>query len=321
MLGYDTIELLNSASDPTFLRYVLYMHIARDYIPAPKANYIRVVINGEDWGVYVNAQQFNADFTKETVGSKGPRWKVKGRPGAQGGLEYFGEDLDYYKYIYTIKSKDAPESWAMLVRLCKLLNETPAEKLEATLKPVLDVEGALKFLALENVLINNDGYWIRASDYSLFVDSKGRFHLAPHDANETLRMVEQFGRRFSGEGAAVGIALDPLVAANDPSKALLYRLLAIPSLRQRYLDYMRDISTKWLDWNRLGPVAQQYQAVIAPYIKLDTHKLYSTESFTEAVTEDSGSEGYGPMSTSSLSIKSFAEQRRAYLQRYFATNR
>jgi hypothetical protein len=49
--SYHTLNLLNSHSDPTFLRTVLYCEIARAYIPAPKANYVRVVINGESWGI------------------------------------------------------------------------------------------------------------------------------------------------------------------------------------------------------------------------------------------------------------------------------
>jgi len=33
-------------------RSVLFLEVARDYIPAVKANFVRVVINGESWGVY-----------------------------------------------------------------------------------------------------------------------------------------------------------------------------------------------------------------------------------------------------------------------------
>ena len=55
-----------------------------------------------------------------------------------------------------------------------MLNETPPDELEAALEPMLDIDGALKFLALDNALINNDGYWTRASDYSIYQDDKGR---------------------------------------------------------------------------------------------------------------------------------------------------
>src|SRR6185436_7851735 len=77
----------------------------------------------------------------------------------------------------------------------KVLNETPAERLEKELSPLLDIDGALKFLAIENVLVNEDGYWIRASDYSIYLDEKGRFHVFPHDANEAFP-----GGRGGGRG-------------------------------------------------------------------------------------------------------------------------
>jgi hypothetical protein len=191
LLGYRTLNLLNSHMDPTFLRSVLYLQAARDYIPAPKANFLRVVINGENWGIYPNAQQVNADFGREWFGgASGARWKVQGSPMGRGGLKYLGAKPDAYKQIYTLKSKEREEDWAALIELCRVLTETPLDGLEAALEPLLDVEGTLRFLALEKTLINSDGYWARASDYYLYRDAKGRFHLIPHDANETFAPPE-----------------------------------------------------------------------------------------------------------------------------------
>src|SRR5207253_1663787 len=147
--GYKNLDLLNSHLDPTFLRSVLSLQIARDYMPAPKANYVRVVINGESWGIYVNAQQFDRNFVKESFGTaEGARWHVPGRPNGRGSLAYLGDDAAAYKQIYSIRSKDNAKSWAALIHLCKVLNQTPAARLEPALEPFLDIDGALKFLAL-----------------------------------------------------------------------------------------------------------------------------------------------------------------------------
>ncbi|QDU61977.1 CotH protein [Planctomycetes bacterium Pan216] len=197
--GYKTLNLLNSAGDPSFMSTVLYSHIAGQYIPVPKANHVRVVINGENWGVYVNAQQFNKDFLREHYPStKGTRWKVSGSPGGDGGLRYFGEDLDEYKSRFDMKSKDGKKAWEALVRLCRTLNETPLEHLERELEPMLDIDETLRFLALDVALVNSDGYWTRASDYSLFLDSDKRFHLVPHDMNEAFRSGHGPGRGPGG---------------------------------------------------------------------------------------------------------------------------
>jgi hypothetical protein len=297
-------------------------------------NYVRVVINGESWGIYLNAQQFNTDFTRDHFGSTdGARWKVPGSPGGRGGLEYLGETAGAYKRIYEIKSKSSDRAWADFITLTRTLNQTPLERLEAALQPILDVDGALKFLALEVVLGNSDGYWTRASDYSIYQDPKGMFHIVPHDVNEGFGADEGGGRRggpggpggqggfpppdgfgppggFGPRGArgpggrpggpgGAGPELDPLVGLNDASKPLRSRLLAVPALRERYLQIVRDIATRHLDWTTLGPRARQYQSLIAEDVKADTRKLYSTDGFTSDLAR----------------LQEFVEKRRAFLLR------
>ena len=314
--GYRSLNLLNSNADPTFLRTVMYQYVARQYMPAPKANWVRVVINGESWGIYVNTQQINSEFTQEWFQTtKGARWKVPGSPGARGGLSWLGDEPAAYKGIYEIKSKDDPKSWAALINLCKVLNQTPPAQLEKALEPILDVDAALKFLALDKAAINNDGYWVRTSDYGVYLDPSGRFHVIPWDANETFREPESMARR-GGVEIAEGAELDPFTGASDPAKALLYRLLAVPSLRARYLGDMRDIAVNWLDWGKVGPMVKQLQSVIAADVQADTRKIFSSASFTKSVTEDNFEPGYGPTAPSSMSLKSFIEQRRTFLLKY-----
>jgi spore coat protein CotH len=484
--GYRKLNLLNSHEDPSFLRTVLSLQIARAYLPAPKANFARVVINGESWGVYVNQQHFNKDLVDDGFGTtKGARWKVPGSPNGHGGLNYLGDDPAAYKRIYEIKSKDNTKSWTDLIQLCKVLDETPSNRLEKALTPLLDIDGVLRFFAWDNALANGDGFWTRASDYDLYQDPGGRFHLIPYDANETFssgggpggpggpsgpggfgpgmliagQMLAQgdkngdqkltkeefsaladtwfdkldadktgklsqaqfaakladllptpqerggFGppggggqgdgqrpggvRRgfgpamflaqplfaamdanqdgavtrqelkdtfatwftkwatntsgeltqmelrdglnaalprpnFGGPGGGPGgggtirggTELDPLANARDTSKPLLSKMLAVPSLRARYLGYVRDIAEKWLDWSRLGPIAAQYQALIADEVKADTRKLDSFEAFRQGLAGDaapsSGARGPG----GEVSIKRFADLRRAYLLKY-----
>ena len=347
--GYNTFNLLNSHVDPSFLRTMLYYHVAREYIPAPKSNYVRLVINGENWGVYINAQQFDKDLIKDWWDTKkGARWKVPGSPRGRGGLEYLGDDINSYKEIYSIKSKDKDEDWKALVEMIRVLNETAPENLAEELNHHLDIDGALKFLAIDNALVNNDGFWTRASDYNIYRDEKGIFHLLPHDANETFSSPGggpggggrggfrggpggrggfqggpggPGGRGGFGRGPEAGPAdggnesrqLDPLINVGDDSKALASRLLAVPELRQKYLSYVKDIAENWLDWEKLQPVAQAYHDLIADEIRRDTRKLDSTEDFENSLTVDSQGGGFGPGPRVRLSLKNFAEQRREYL--------
>ena len=287
ILGFDSLNLLSSHADPTFLRGVLFLHVARDFLPAARANFVRVVINGENWGIYQNVEQVNKAFLKEWYKTDaGARWKAPGQPNGRAGLEYWGDNPGPYKSTYEIKGKDDPKAWEALIHLTKVLNSTPIDKLEAALTPILDIDGVLRFLAVDNALANYDGYWVRASDYNIYLDPKGKFHILPHDINET----------FGGGGPGP----DPLVGLNDPSKPLRSKLLQVPALRARYLQYMRDIATKWLDWKNLEPLVTKYHALIAAEVRADTRKLDSTAGFESGPT----------------ALRTFVERRRTQILNY-----
>jgi len=335
--GYRSFNLLNSNNDPTFVRTVLYSHIANRYTPAPKVNFVRVVINGELWGTYASAQQFNKDFLRDMYHTTtGARWHVPGSPFARAGMEYLGDSVGAYRSKYEIKTKDTPERWSDLIGMFRVLNQTPPDRLEAALSPLLDIDEALRFLALDVALVNGDGYWTRASDYNLFQDSTGRFHVVPHDMNEGLGVEEggpggrggsgMFGRGGPPGGMPPGgmsggmqptmpggppmggrggmpmmIAgtpeLDPLVGLDNPSTPLRSKLLAVPNLRARYLRYVREIAERDLDWKTMGPLVEKYQTLIRDDVSRDTRKLSSTDAFTSDVAK----------------LKEFADKRRAFL--------
>ncbi len=340
LLGYKTLNLLNAHEDSSFLSTVLYSHIARKYMPAPKANFVKVVINGESWGVYANVQQFNKEFLAENYKSaKGTRWKVRGSPAGGGGLDYISDNIADYERRYEMKSGDSDKAWKALISLCKTLKDTPTEELEAALKPILDIDSLLWFLALDVSLINNDGYWVRASDYSIFRDEKGVFHILPHDMNEALHGMMggpgMGGPGMGGPGGGRGgfgpggfggggfgppdggartapAELDPLVGLEDARKPLRSRILSVPAWRALYLQHVRQIAEESLDWKNLGPVVAQYRSLIEPEIAIDTRKLSSLAAFQRATADNPTAEDR-PQGRPSLALREFADQRRAYL--------
>ncbi|HYE63557.1 MAG TPA: CotH kinase family protein [Phycisphaerales bacterium] len=349
--GKKTLNLLNAHADPSMMSTVLYSLIANEHIAAPRAAFARVVINGESWGVYVNTEQFDSVFVAERFESgkdaKGARWKVKGSPNGSSGLDYLGEEIEPYRAKYQIKSKDREEDWRALIELCRVLTETPLEELEDKLAPMLDIDGALWFLALDNALVNMDGYWVRASDYSIYRDSKGVFHLIPHDMNEAFSPGGgPGGRRGPGGGpggpppeqrpgdrdtprprdgheppregnerrpqARGGVELDPLIGMDDLRKPLRSRLLRVPALRERYLEKVRSLADRSLNWDHLGPRVRELRTLIEPYVRAETRRETPFEAFDRATADTPPGEGQGR----SRSLRAFAEKRRAFLLAY-----
>ena len=343
LMGYRTLNLLNVNGDATFARPILYSEIAQKYLPAAKANYVRVVINGEDWGVYVNVEQFNTDFIQARFGTQARR-ALEGarqplRPGRHGLPGRRRGEVQVHLRDQVERQRRA--RGGISIALFKVLNETPLDKLEAALAPVLDVDGVLKFLALENALVNTDGYWTRASDYNIYQDERGRFHVIPHDVNEAFE-EENFGAGpgrgfppgmappgFPPPGAGAGARRARRLPASrrcrpgwrsrrtsaaprwnwirsigldDASKPLRSRLLAVPALRAQYLGYVRDIAEKWLDWRTLEPMVRRLSGGSSPRTSRPTPR---------SCTASRRSSRTSPRAT--RACRSFVERRRAFL--------
>ncbi|MCH2162266.1 MAG: CotH kinase family protein, partial [Phycisphaerales bacterium] len=200
--GYRSLNLLNANGDDSMMREVLFSNIAGDRMPAPKANFAKVVVNGVYLGVYGNVQQINKDFTREHYNtSKGVRWKVPPDFDGGGALVYHGDDLERYQRQYELKTNSADEEdWNALIEACRILEETPSEDLEQTLPRHFDIDEILWFLALDNVFMDSDGYYSRGSDYYVYMDPDGIVHLLHYDNNETFGG----GRGGPGRGGPAG---------------------------------------------------------------------------------------------------------------------
>ena len=82
LMGYKTLNLINCMNDATFMREVLYSNICRRQVPSAKANFVRLEINGQNWGVYANVQQLNAQFLNDWFPSNdGTQWRGDGMGG------------------------------------------------------------------------------------------------------------------------------------------------------------------------------------------------------------------------------------------------
>ena len=313
LYGYKTLNLLNGHVDASFLREVLFNQISRSYLPAMKTNFVKLVINGENWGVYINLQQYNKDFLDEWFGTKGGvRWKVG--PGRGGALTYSGDDLETYKETYQLKTRNIEDPWKDLIALCKMLDpSTPDAELAEKLPSILNIDQVLWQLAVSNVFMDDDGYIHKGGDYSIYQDVNGRFHLVPHDNNESIR----FGRSGRGGpggggpggwswGTLTGGLVSPVAHEDNSSRPLIHRLLSNPQWRARYLAHVHTVVNEWLDWEVLGPIVKEYMALIDAEVQQDDKKLYGYEEFANGAPAD---------------LKRFITQRREHLLNHPELNR
>jgi spore coat protein CotH len=268
LMGIDTFNLNNAYGDETIMREAVYFNLMRQYTVCPRAAMARLFVNGTNWGVYSFVQQQDDDLMEDWFrSSSGDRWRAPNMD-EKGSLVYLGNtNLATYTPYYTLKSAYNTNAWPRLINTIYVLNNTATNVLRDKVEDVLAVDGWLWFLAIENILADDDSYWNKGSDYMLYYEPEsGRMHAVEHDGNEAF--------------VAGDVALSPVQGSTSTMRPVLYRLLSIAELRQRYLAHMRTVLAESFHPAKLTPVinhfhAQSIAAIIADplrgYVSMSTY--------------------------------------------------
>ncbi len=278
--GYSTFKFNNAAQDPSMMREVFYTSLIKRHIPTAKSNYIKLYLNGANWGLYPNIQQMNKDFLEEWyLSNDGIWWRADKPPGSSGGigggwgdgtaaLNYLTNDTSDYKVHYTLKESTILNPWDYLVRLTDKLENTSLTGLEDTLANYMDLDRTLWFLATEIAWTDDDSYVYKGKmDYYLHYEAETGL-MVPHeyDGNSSLETVP-------------ATSWDAFYHSTNANYPLLNRLLNVPTLRQRYLAHMRTILAEEFDTALTNSTFNFFKAQVDTIVLNDPKKLYSYAQF------------------------------------------
>ncbi|MFZ1706139.1 MAG: CotH kinase family protein [Saprospiraceae bacterium] len=286
---YKTLNLNNAFQDPSFMREILYYHLIRPHTPAAKANFVKLYINDQYWGVYLNVQQLNKDFLKEWYESNdGNNFRADsptstgggggGGGGAQWGdgtaaINFLGNDTTTYQKYYTLKSSGYNNPWTELNRACDVLNNS-GNALETALPEYFDIDKILWHLACEIAYTDDDSYVYKGKmDYYLYQDDiTGRWATYDYDANSVMSTDQN------------RISWSPFYNETKANYPLLNKVLKIPAYRQRYLAHLRTILTTSFDENYVNSLIDTYDNLIKESVFADTKKTTSNQAYTNGIT-------------------------------------
>ncbi|MBK9026129.1 MAG: CotH kinase family protein [Saprospiraceae bacterium] len=86
IMGYNILNLNNCFQDPSFIHEIFYQRQIKKHIPTAKSAFVKLYINGGNWGVYPMVQQLNSDFLKEWfMTNNGTNWRADRSGGGMGG--------------------------------------------------------------------------------------------------------------------------------------------------------------------------------------------------------------------------------------------
>ena len=217
------LNLHNAANDPSQLREYLSYGAWRDHgVPAPRTGWADLSVNGEALGLYTVVQQVGGKFVEDHFPDH-PEGDLYQPELPAGTLQYRGPAIEDYPEV-DHERVDGTDHAAFLHFVDVLNHGTDAE-----LSSVLDVNGALTYLA-GSVALGNLSYYVGGGDnYYLYESSAGVFTLIPWDMDQSQEDATE----------PCGLGTNPSTPEYD--FVLSGRLLGDPIQLETYFGIMREI--------------------------------------------------------------------------------
>lgn len=195
----ERVTLNNMMTDYTQSKEVIvYGLLAEHSQLASRANYARVTLNGESWGLYANVETADDEWLKRRFADpSGNFW----------GTAYYYGDF-YGPYLDTgwvSKSGDGDQSqlWAVTVALDAYRGDFFGE-----LGGLINTDQWLDYWAWCAVVGNYDGYPFTLNDVLIYADPAdgNRFVFAPWGTDESWAEYELSGQTWNAVGGRLGTA-------------------------------------------------------------------------------------------------------------------
>ncbi len=314
--GHKKLKLSNVIHDPSFLREVLSYYVARQYIPAPEANYARVYVNDTLIGLYSNVEDIDDIFMLKHFGSE-KYTLIKGSPqklifpfGNNSNLSFISssDSLAYEPYYQVISEY----GWKELMNFIDVLNNKPE-----SLETILNIDRTLWMHAFNYALLNLDSYIGYSQNYYLGMDKHGRFNTIPWDMNMSFGSFRSSDASYNFQGLSIDQIkkLDPLqhLTFSISPRPLMTNLFKDPTLQKMYLAHLRTIINEQFESGILMDIADSLHAIIDSFVYNDTNRFYSYNDFLKNIDTTVG--GSGNMILY-VGLRELISERAEYLKSY-----
>ncbi|HSQ41721.1 MAG TPA: CotH kinase family protein [Fibrobacteraceae bacterium] len=269
--GVKVLNFSNGYGDPTFLREKIAYDIARQYMPAPRANYANISFNDTLIGLYTQVEQEDKIFIGNWFENDSMNLFKAGDGG--GSLQYGGSDPTYYSDSigYELKTNEDANDWSGFIKFVYAMDSIADTNFCDVSSTYLDETNVTKFLAFNMVMSHFDSYTGSARNYYMYqLSDDGLMYFLPWDMNLT------FGGYSNGWDV---YEQDPVSINNLSRRPLNRKVLACDSLRYRYLAWIREMVNGYAATDSVQKAIDTLSALIRSSVEADTNKFYSIGAF------------------------------------------
>lgn len=238
--GLDKMNLNGEHNDPSIIRSKLSWDIFQNIgLPAPRANHVKLYINEEYYGLYINVEHIDDEFVEDRFGTDaGNLYKCL----YPADLTYRGSDPAAYRefyndrgQVYELKTNEEKNDYSDLAYLINFFEHATDTKFQQEIEDYLNVDGVLRSLAVDVLTGNWDDYWFNKNNFYLYNNpTTNRFEFIPYDYDNT------FGIWWDGIYSGMDWGLRDINTWGHPDeyRPLTHRILSIEEYRNRFNYYV-----------------------------------------------------------------------------------
>lgn len=282
--GFKEFSMSPGQGDNSLMRDKIVSDLFRDAgIPSAKTAFYKIYINFGDGlkycGVYTMVEVIDDSMVKTQFGEKS-------------GNIYKPESTfsSFVQSVFEKKSNETAANYSDVQSFITALNAanrtTNAATWRANLEKTFNVDHFLKYLAINNTIVNWDAYGALAHNYYLYTPkATGQVTWIPWDFNLSMT-ASQTGTTQQGNGMGRGVSLEMSEVAT--SWPLIRYLADDPTYLLKYKTYVKDFNDKYFQESRMNAILDKETNLISAAVAQEVapYSFLSNQSaFTSAVSQ------------------------------------
>ncbi len=258
--GLDKMNINGEHNDPSIIRSKLSWDVFEALnVIAPRSNHVRLFINDEYFGLYMNVEHIDNEFVEDRFGSDAGNLYKSLYPAD---LSYLGDDPDDYKreefgrQIYELKTNEDVNDYTDIAEFIQFMYNASDQVFEKEIRDYINVDGVLRVMAVDILTGMWDDYMFNKNNFYLYHNpATDRFEFIPFDYDNTFGIdwfnIDWDERDINNWGA-------------EESRPLTDRLFGIQRYRDRLNYYINKLMndhfnsfTMFSEIDRLKAMVQQ----------------------------------------------------------------
>ncbi|MEQ9263924.1 MAG: CotH kinase family protein [Balneolaceae bacterium] len=267
--GLEKMNLNGEHNDPSIIRSKISWDIFGEIgLPAPRANHVRLYINDEFYGLYINVEHIDEEFVQDRFGSNAGNlykclWPAD--------LSFRTTNPKSYKFVsngrraYDLKTNREEDDYSDIAFLITFFETASDTRFENEIEDYLNVDGLLRWMAVDILTGNWDNYWYNQNNFYLYNNPiENRFEFIPYDYDNTL------GIDFLGQNWATRDINN--WAPSGQNRPLTRRILEVEEYKNRLNFYLNKFTSEVFTEDALFAEIDRIKLLVQNAASADTYR-------------------------------------------------